>query len=139
MVNKEQLAAQNILIDELRQLIVELQEKENAALLEAVAEVEEMQDKTKVANAGGTQPTITVMAEGLNTDEDIVAFINDGSTMLHKALPAMQATPKQWHIEHNAETTSAGIRPQYMMKKHQLQCREPSTRCMMRSLPPQLI
>ena len=27
MVNKEQLAAQNILIDELRQLIVELQEK----------------------------------------------------------------------------------------------------------------
>ena len=49
MVNKEQLAAQNILIDELRQLIVELQEKVKS--LEKKQESYELKAKSNISEA----------------------------------------------------------------------------------------
>ena len=118
---------------------IEIENTEDDVLLKAAVALQEMQEKAKDANAEAKQPTITTLGEDLSTDEDIPTYINDGKNMPHKAPSHMQAVPMQWHTEHQAETKSAGIRPQYLMKKHQLQSKGPSSRCMMLHLPPQLI
>ena len=57
-----------------------------------------MHKKTKGANTEGKQTTITLMEEDLNTDEDILTYINDGKNMFHKAHRHTQGAPMQWHI-----------------------------------------